>query len=555
MTNQELDLLEPILMVDDIQGNILGGFNKDHQGIIPLRFAGDDATVGAVRQWLACFAQRVTPLSEVMPFKREFKRRKEREGAEPADMISLWRNIAFSYPGLRKLTPQAEAFTDSTFRNGLPAASQRLGDPLTPGTPGEKHGWVIGKPDEIPDILLIIAGDDPDLVEHEVNTVIAEARASGMVCSFYDIGHDLSYYNRGTLHYDHGHEHFGFEDGISQPGVRGYLSAQTNDFLTPRVVISSSNPDLPEWGAPGQPLVCVGEFVLGYGKQNPAFPRLAVNPDKLGPQPYAPDPTAVAPYWARNGSYLVYRRLKQDVPAFNQFIATKAHELAQKPEFPGMTPEKLGALLVGRWKSGAPVMRSPQSENSRLGTTSPANNAFGYGGIVDDPHDGFPFTLADPNGTICPIAAHIRKVNPRDLNTDQGSSPATLKHRILRRGIPFGRPLPLNAMEDTNSEERGLLFLSYQASIANQFEFLYQRWMNQPDKPSLIGTMGFDMVVGQNNQGTPPRVRSCVLRSALGPDVTVSTQNVAMKDWIIPTGGGYFFAPSLSALRDVLCSS
>src|SRR5947209_18752307 len=110
MTNQQQDLLEPILMVEDIQGNILGGFNKDHQGIIALSFTGDDATVATVRQWLAGFVQKITPLSEVIPFKREFKRRKMLEGTEPADMVSLWRNIAFSYPGLRKLTPQAEGF-------------------------------------------------------------------------------------------------------------------------------------------------------------------------------------------------------------------------------------------------------------------------------------------------------------------------------------------------------------------------------------------------------------------------------------------------------------
>ena len=549
MTDQGNDLLEPVLMVDEIQGNILGGFNKDHQGVIPLRFASDGASVTAVRRWLARFVPRVTPLSEVLMFKHQFKRRKALAGVEPKDMVALWRNIAFSYPGLSKLTPQAEAFTDTAFREGLSgSSSQRIGDPITIGAPGEKHSWVIGKPGEIPDILIVIAGDDPSAVEEEVNAVIAEACTIGMICSHYDIGHDLSYYSNATLRYASGHEHFGFKDGISQPGVRGRLSTATDTFLTARIAPCSDDPTLPEWAAPGQPLVCVGQFVLGYGKQDPAFPRRAIAPDKLGPEPYASDPQAVAPYWALNGSYLVYRRLRQDVAAFNRFLASRAQQLAQSPEFATMTAEKLGALLVGRWKSGAPLMRAPVADNPQLGASVPANNAFGYEGSVDDPQDGFPFTATDPNGTVCPLVAHIRKVNPRDGDTDQGSPPATLGLRILRRGIPFGPPLPPGAMSDPGGEERGLLFLSYQASIFDQFEFLCRQWMNQPDKP--FGDMGLDMIIGQNNRDTQ-RVRSCVL-STPAQKGSISTQDFDPKDWIIPTGGGYFFAPSLSALREVL---
>ena len=115
----------------------------------------------AVRRWLARFAQRITPLSEVLTFKWEFKRRTLLQGAQPEDMAALWRNIAFSYPGLAKLVPQqAPAFKDTTFQRGLPFASALLSDPIVEGLPGEKHGWLFGGPDSIPDILLIIAGDD-----------------------------------------------------------------------------------------------------------------------------------------------------------------------------------------------------------------------------------------------------------------------------------------------------------------------------------------------------------------------------------------------------------
>ncbi len=548
MSNQGNDLLEPVLRIDEIQGNVLGGFNKDHQGIIPLSFPQDAASVTAVRRWLARFAQRVTPLSQVLTFKREFKRRIALEGAEPADMSALWRNIAFSYPGLTKLVPQdAPAFKDITFQRGLPFASALLSDPIVEGMPGEKHGWLFGGPDAIPDILLIVAGDDAAAVEQELKEIITEARESGMSCPHYDIGHDLAHYNDETRHYAHGHEHFGFKDGISQPGVRGRLSPAENDFLTPRTAPTSNNPTQPEWGAPGQPLVCVGEFVLGYGKQDPQFPRQAMPPDKLGTEA-----DAVAPSWACDGSYLVYRRLNQDVAAFNRFLATSAEQLARSPDFAQVQAEHLGAMLVGRWKSGAPLMRVPNGDNPRLGATASANNAFAYNGTLADPQDGFPFISQDTDGVVCPLVAHIRKVNPRDGDTvDLGLPPANLTRRILRRGIPFGRPLPPDAISDPEQTERGLLFLSYQASIRNQFELLCQNWMNQLNQPQS-DTKGFDMVVGQTNQGTPQRVRSCTLKSASGSGVTLSTQQFDPKDWVIPTGGGYFFAPSLSALRDVL---
>jgi hypothetical protein len=47
--SSELDILEPILMADEIQGNVLGGFNKDHQAIMLLRFGDTPAAVAAVR--------------------------------------------------------------------------------------------------------------------------------------------------------------------------------------------------------------------------------------------------------------------------------------------------------------------------------------------------------------------------------------------------------------------------------------------------------------------------------------------------------------------------
>ena len=179
-----------------------------------------------------------------------------------------------------------------------------------------------------------------------------------------------------------------------------------------------------------------------------------------------------------------------------------------------MTADTLGALLVGRWKSGAPVIRAPLADNPALGAKYPANNDFAYAKGAD-PGDGFGLFAADPLAMSCPAAAHIRKINPRDLTTDQGSPGRTLVHRLLRRGIPFGPPLPPGATEDPAGAERGLLFLSYQGSIREQFEFLAATWMNDRAKPSPFGPvsgLGFDIVVGQN----PLDPGRAVLRAAVG---------------------------------------
>jgi len=544
--------IEPVLDTDEIQGNILGGFNKDHQALLPFRFGSGPSSVTAVRTWVAQLFSQITWLRAVVAYKHTRELRIRAEGVEPRDMPVVWLNIAFSYPGLRKLTPQADAF-EPIFRAGLPAASQRIGDPTDPASAGNTSNWLIGNPQSIPDVLVIVAADVADDLNVKVTEILADAQTFGLSYDKYDIGHDLSFYNSESLTFPSGREHFGFEDGISQPGVRGRLPDAPQKFLTPRQSEGAPDPTStqPEYSAPGQPLVSVGEFVLGYPRQDDSFPQRSAPPWKLGPEPYAPDPTAVAPYWAKNGSFLVFRRLRQDVPAFNQFLENHAKSLAELPEFAGITSEHLGAMLVGRWRSGAPLLRSPNQDDPTLGGTKYANNAFQFGTALTTA-DGFPQPIADPLGKVLPQCGHIRKVNPRDLDTDQGSPTTTLAHRILRRGIPFGPPLPIGATEDAALEERGLLFVSYQASIREQFEFLCANWMNDQSKPSIFAPptgSGYDMIVGQNTAPTGNRARFCLIGAS---SQKISTDVDGVREWVIPTGGGYFFTPSKSAVMDVL---
>lgn len=537
--------LEPLLEIDEIQGNILGGFNKDHQAILALRFAGDDAAIGAVRRWLLLLIPRITWAREVVQYKNTRRDVIGRTGAEPY-MPVVWKNIAFTHRGLAKLTPTADQFTDVVFRAGLDAAaSARLGDPVTIGKRGHISTWVVGKPGEEPDMLLIIAADDADQLAVEVQMHMASATAAGIVCSPCDVGHDLAHFTVDGVAFPRGREHFGFKDGISQPGIRGRTSADADIFLTPRIAgATSPDPDEPEFAQPGQPLICAGEFVLGYPRQSEASPRRAVDPMPLASRDGASDPRAVAPWWARNGSFLVFRRLAQDVPAFNRFLASEAGRLATLPDFSGITEDALGALLVGRWRSGAPILRTPQKDNPDLGKATPANNAFDYAQAAD-PADGFGSVPEDPLALTCPAAAHIRKVNPRAMSTDLGAPTRTLTRRILRRGIPFGPPLPIGTTAEEPPQERGLLFLCYQASIAEQFEFLSANWANDTAKPFALsppGGSGHDMIIGQAGDSLE---RFCLIGAAMEPVRT-------SERWVTATGGGYFFAPSKTALTTVL---
>jgi Dyp-type peroxidase family len=547
------DLLEPVLAAEEIQGNILGGFNKDHQAVLPLRFEGTAAALPAVRAWLAETLPSLTWLREVVTYKRRRQKAMAETGREPTDMQVIWRSLSFSYQGLRKLTPQADSF-EPIFRDGLSlAASFRLGDPETPGQEGHPSTWVIGRPGEVPDMLMIVAGDDLEMLTAEVDRCLKQASAAGITCPFVELGHDPSKHPGGAAGFGSGKEHFGFRDGVSQPGVRGRMSDAESDFLTPRLLPDTGDPSStqPQFSAPGQPLVCAGEFVLGYARQNASFGRRTSPPWKLGPEPFAPDPTAVAPSWAKNGSFLVFRRLRQDVAAFNRFLQSEAARLAQAPEFASLTADTLGAMLVGRWHGGAPFLRSPAGDSPTLGAAEGANNAFAFLN-GQDPHDGFPPALGDPLGRVCPQSAHIRKVNPRDVPSDQGPPNTTLVHRILRRGIPFGPPLPVGSTSDPSGQQRGLLFLAFQASIREQFEFLGGTWMNDRSKPSPFsppGGSGFDMVVGQNPDTSEDRARFCLL----GPtNARTSTAGLAPSQWVIPTGGGYFFTPSRTAIKQVL---
>lgn len=289
-----------------------------------------------------------------------------------------------------------------------------------------------------------------------------------------------------------GHEHFGFKDGVSQPAIDGYDPAP--------------QPNEPAAVAPG-------EFVLGYANA------------------HGTTLTPTGTLWT-NGSFAVFRRLTQDVAAFRNQI-----QQGVTGSSPALTPEQTGAALVGRWPSGAPLELNPTSDPG----PSDVTNAFEY--------SASPFN--DDDGHLCPHFAHIRKVNPRDETTPDPGIDNPAFHRMLRRGIPFGPPLPPEATADDNVP-RGLHFFSMVADLDLQFEFIQRQWLNSPNFPSGVPAPtpgpyapnpqkpadGPDPIVGEGTTG-----EQCLLvQPPNSHPFPVIAQLVRV------TAGEYFFVPSLSAL-------
>ena len=540
---------EPPLAVGNIQGNVIG-FNKDHQTLIFLRIT----SAVDCKQWLSRLAPFIASAEEVLAFNRLFKAIRQRRKQDTRAVQATWINVAFSYNGLALLNPETATFQDAPFRAGLAKQSARLGDPTDPAHEGCAQNWVVGGPDNEAHVVLIVASDDADELRAEVSrledTIYAPRSSDGTLARS---GVEVVYKQQGgTLPPPHtGHEHFGFLDGVSQPALRGRLSADVTDVLTLR-----QNPNNRDQGKPGQDLVWPGEFVFGYPGQDPN-----------GGDPYQPGAeTAAGPSWGKDGSFLVIRRLRQDVPLFRQFLQAGSAQA-------GLDPKTFAAKCVGRWPSGAPILRAADADDPALGDDDCANNNFGFqqptGPIhhrfnqsdLDCLDETFPPSPGDQAGKVCPFASHARKVYPRDdvhaagapaTGYPQPGSPPlplsaadTQTHRMLRRGVPFGLPYPPSEDGQTpDSGDRGLLFLSYQTSIVRQFEFVIQNWVNNPAFKD--GGAGHDPILGQN-AADPGRARTFQVPKADGSAQTVAVTG----EWVIPTGGGYFFAPSLSAL-DVL---
>ncbi|KUL81850.1 hypothetical protein ZTR_09745 [Talaromyces verruculosus] len=232
------------------------------------------------------------------------------------------------------------------------------------------------------------------------------------------------------------------------------------------------------------------------------------------------EPKLMHPDWAKDGSYLVIRKFQQFVPEFNKYLKDEAPKL-------NFTEGQLGARLMGRWKSGCPVELYPDEDNPAAATM----NEFNY------PTD---------SQKNCPFAAHMRKVKPRSIISDRDMND------IMRRGIPYGPEVGPDEADKTKLD-RGLMFLCYQSSISNGFQFLQRSWINldtfPDDKDQYTGgeNPGQDCIVGQLVK-RPQKPKHKILTTAI-TDGKGEHKTTSYLPFIKSHGGDYFFSPSISLLQ------
>jgi len=499
----------PALDLDEIQGDVLLGLQKFFERFLFFQINDVKAFKAALASEIA---PRVTTTTMVCARElelqlRSFNRHAHRDRHDsPSEAVlpNVGLNVGFTQSGIQKLVPGAN-LNEASFAAGAAARAGALGDPLNGHTPAN---WIPAFLAGTLDGVFLITGGTEDAVNGEAAALLGILGSAATVA--YD---ETGNVRPGT---NKGHEHFGWQDGISQPGVTG--------LTTP---------------SPGQRLIDAGRFVFGY----PGQPGGTAS--STSPTPALPPAIPPALPWMANGSFMVFRRLQQLVPEFNQFLLDQAASL-------GMDPVLLGARLVGRWKSGAPLALTPAQDDTALGQDSHENNNFDF--------------ADDQAQRRCPFGAHIRKTNPRQDLAPQESR--VDPRRIIRAGIPFGPEVSADEQASGKTlEQRGLMFVCYQTSIANQFEFLQVSWANNPGfvfgKTHQDGTpvaVGWDPIIGQNGgqNGTQNsasgqnRVRTMDEPVPNYPAGNVRSTLREPQDFVVATGGAYFFVPSISALKNEL---
>jgi Dyp-type peroxidase family len=462
----------------DIQGLILKGYGFKEEARYLLFRVSPTADLPALRKWLS-----------------QLELTSAAEGSRMSPPSGPLLNVAFTYQGLRALDLDEQlcsSFSTPFVQGSDDAYRARVNGDLGESAP-ERWRW--GSGDKTPHLMLAVF-DDKAKIEDGAKRYRLEAEGVGLELLL-DEG-----LKGGTL--PGRKEHFGFRDGIAQPVVRG----------SGRAEMEANTVD-------------AGEFLLGHidGYGN-------VTDSPVSSSGFA---------FGFNGSYLVFRQLKQDVEEFWRYCAADRSK----------QPAVVAAKMVGRWPSGASLVRHPDED--------PDDPRF-----ADEDNFGYLATSAenDRYGARCPFGSHVRRSNPRDwqlgMNPEESMGLSNL-HRIIRRGRPYGPPIaetmkPDEILQNVISltgaaadEERGMQFICFNANIDRQFEFVQQQWCNNPKFAGLVSDA--DPLLGPTRPHRELGLRQHSFTSQTDVRKELDPRCTEMKRFVSVVGSAYFFMPSLPAVR------
>ena len=390
-------------------------------------------------------------------------------------------NIAFTHKGLVNLNlPDASLLTFPVeFVQGMKARGEILGDTGRNAPEQWDAVWNHGRVD----VWLAVNSKTKETLD---------ARCADLLHLMSETGGAkmLDAQDAGAFFID-GHwspkEHFGYTDGFGNP-----------DFLG---VERNTQPGQGKLMPDGSwvPLA-TGELLLGYA-------------DEAGELPVAPVPHLLA----SNGSFMVYRKLHQNVATFRRYID-------EKGALYGGGKEKLAAKIIGRWRDGTPVELSPDAPNQELVKDKQRNVNFTFG--------------HDVGGERCPVGAHIRRTNPRDAFGFNGK--LINRRRITRRGLPYGQYVPQD-QPVRDEDEHGIIFMALNTSLFRQFEFVQQQWIEYGNDARLGNDK--DMLMGNHNGHDRYTIQGT--EDPTNPPFVCGR----LPNFVELRGGDYFFLPSMTALR------
>jgi deferrochelatase/peroxidase EfeB len=538
--------LTKTLDLSDIQGNILSSYG--HQRFPRARYLFlHVAKAAAGRDFINAYLPKVTTALR-------WESSKDYPGEILKERPEVAYNFAFNYCGLKALgVPTATLRAMPTeFIDGMAARAHILGD-QPERTQGEEQPavppfwdriWRDSQGDLQVHILmsLNVAFDAPaNALEIAYTEVIGFCgTTAGGVTLLSGHGPTEAFYQDASVLLQtrpdgsvdpSRREHFGFSDGFGDPVFEGqYPAASLADESI------GSGKVLPDqtWAA-----LATGEFLLGY-------------PDEAQEVPGQFYPFA----FTRNGTFMAYRKLHENVASFQNYIAATAQVYAQAMSMPN-TPASLDeaqqtimAKMGGRWQNGVPLMIAPTyAEAVALDTRvarAEANHDQKELASLQEAYVNFIYH-DDPLGVRCPVTAHMRRANPRDGLDPTGNSPnpnnwngsvLNNRRRILRRGLPYGASDP---SAPSDSAEHGIIFMAVCASLSRQFEFVQQQWIQY----------GLDFNAGNDTcplLGNHDSVAKFVIPAdPASPNPPFFCAQVPQL--VEVRGGDYFFVPSLSALR------